>query len=142
MRLALVVAAIALSGCVDVHELQGDWSGQRIGEVPALRVGFEASASAALELDSVEQGAIAGRLTISGVIDDAQLEPIPGAQADALASLSHGGNPLAVHLAFVETSDGGGPATVFISVYDSDRIEVRVLRGGAQPLYGVFRLRR
>lgn len=111
-----------------------------MGETAELRVGFTAGSRAQLQLDGVELDSIRGRLSIPGVIDDAQFAPIPGGQADVLTSLDHRGSPTQVHLAFVETMDGGGVATVLLSLYDAARIEVRVLRGGAQPLYGVFRM--
>jgi len=141
MRIGLALAfALVAAGCLDVHELQGEWSGKRIGDAPVLRVGFDTAATAELDLDAVEQDGLSGRLTITGVIDDAPIAPILGAQSDVLAGLTHTGNPVSVHMAFVNTVDGGGPATVLVSVYDKARIEVRVLRGGATPLYGVFRL--
>ena len=36
--------------------------------------------------------------------------------------------------------DPGGEAFVLIALYDDRRIEVRILRGGTLPLYGIFAL--
>jgi hypothetical protein len=57
-----------------------------------------------------------------------------------LSGISFGGAPLRVYLAFVPIPDGGGEALAVIALYDERRIEVRVLRGGSQPLYGIFAL--
>ena len=40
-----------------------------------------------------------------------------------------------------EATDGGGDALVVVSLYPDDRVELRVLRGGPSPLYGIFALR-
>jgi hypothetical protein len=61
-----------------------------------------------------------------------------GAEADALSSMTFAGSPLRVYIAFADAPDG--PLTVFVALYDSQRIEVRVLRGGVNPVYGIFKL--
>jgi hypothetical protein len=45
-----------------------------------------------------------------------------------------------VYLAFVAIPDLGGEAFVVVALYDDRRIEVRLLRGGLQPLYAIFAL--
>ena len=57
-----------------------------------------------------------------------------------LSTMTFDGGPSRVYMAFVDTADGGGPATVFVAVYFDKRVEVRVLRGGSSPLYGIFAL--
>ena len=42
----------------------------------------------------------------------------------------------------VATLDAGGDALAMVALYDDDRLEVRVLRGGARPIYGIFALKR
>ena len=57
-----------------------------------------------------------------------------------LSAITFSGSPMRVYLAFVPLSDGGGEALAVIALYDDPRIEVRVLRGGAQPIYAIFAL--
>ena len=52
------------------------------------------------------------------------------------------GAPLRVYLSFVATTDGGGDALAVIALYDDDRVEVRLIRGGTQPVYAIFDLTR
>ena len=63
------------------------------------------------------------------------------AEADRLASLTFAGAPLRVYLANVVTVDGGGDALAMIALFDDRRVEVRLIRGGARPVYAIFDLR-
>jgi hypothetical protein len=98
--LAAIVALITLAACNDVRDFRGGWSGARVGDTPAVRVGIAGDATAALAIASID------RLGLTG------------------------------------TLDGGGDALALIAVYDDDRIEVRLVRGGAQPVYAIFDLAR
>ena len=138
----LLVIAIALAACNDLRDFRGPWAGARVGDTPALRVGVEGAARAALTVTAVDQHGLSGTLTVDGVVDAALLAPLAGAEADVLADVSWGGGPLRVYLSFVATTDGGGDALAVVALYDDDRIEVRLLRGGARPLYAIFDLRR
>ena len=57
-----------------------------------------------------------------------------------LSGITFDGSPSRVYLAFVAIPDGGGEALAVIALYDDKRVEVRVLRGGTQPLYAIFAL--
>jgi hypothetical protein len=57
-----------------------------------------------------------------------------------LAGMSFSGSPLRVYLAFFAIPDGGGEALAVIALYDDQRVEVRLLRGGTTPLYAIFAL--
>ena len=61
-------------------------------------------------------------------------------EADALAGMTFTGAPLRVYLAFVAMPDTSGEALALIALYDDHRIEARILRGGAAPLYAIFAL--
>lgn len=140
--IALALVALALAACNDLRDFRGDWTGARVGDNPALRVGVEGNATAHLVLDRVDRHGLAGTLDVDGVVAGSPLASLPGAEADALAGLSFDGAPLRVYLGFVATTDGGGDALAMVAVYDDDRVEVRVLRGGARPIYGIFALHR
>ena len=58
-----------------------------------------------------------------------------------LAGVTFSGGPLRVYLAFAPVADAAGEALVVVALYDDHRVEVRVLRGGAAPLYGIFALK-
>ncbi len=132
-------AALAMSACTDVHDFRGRWHGARVGDAPELAVGIAATATATLTIDTLDTHGLAGHLSIDGLATDAAIASIPGAEADVLAGITYDGAPLRVYLAFVPTSDGGGDATAVIALFDR-RIEARVLRGGAQPVYAIFPL--
>jgi hypothetical protein len=140
--IAFAIAAVcSLTACLDVREFEGRWTGPTVGDRPELLVGFDAGATATLDIDHVDLHSLRARLTIEGdVFDEAEIQPVAGAEADVLSTMTFDGGPSRVYLAFVETADGGGPATVFVAVYYGERVEVRVLRGGTSPLYGIFAL--
>jgi hypothetical protein len=135
----LLVVALVTTACNDLRDFRGVWAGPRVGDSPALRSGAPDATAARLDVTAIDRHGIAGRLTVPGLADGA-LTSVPGAEADALAGLTFPGDPLRVYLAFAPTSDGGGDALAMIALYDDDRVELRLLRGGAAPLYGVFAL--
>ena len=136
------LAALALAACNDLRDFRGDWNGGRVGDNPALRVGIAVDATAHLVVDTVDRHGLAGTLDVPGVVAGASLASLPGAEADALAGLSFDGAPLRVYLGFVATTDGGGDALAMVALYDDERLEVRLLRGGSQPIYAIFALHR
>ena len=129
---------VALAACNDLRDFQGEWSGSRIGDSPVLRVGVDPAAHCTLAIDGIDAHGLRGRLTIDSLVTDAPVVSAEGAEADALASMSIAGSPIRVYLAFADALEG--PLTVLVALYDSRRIEVRVLRGGASPVYGIFAL--
>ncbi|HEY0250568.1 MAG TPA: hypothetical protein VGC41_03535, partial [Kofleriaceae bacterium] len=131
MRWATLCLVLAFA-CNDVRAFEGAWSGKRVGEQPVLKVGMASDATAQLAIDSIDTHGLRAHLTIAGLVD-ADLVSIAGAEADALSDLTFSGSPQRVYLAFAATTDGGGEALAVIALYDENRIEVRVLRGGTQP---------
>ena len=139
MALVVLVAALAgLAACNDLRGFEGNWTGRRIGDSPVLRVGVPASASAQLAIDGIDKHGLSGRLTIEGLVTDAPFVSLEGAEADALATMSFSGSPMRVYLAFVPAADGD--LLAMIALYDSQRVEVRVMRGGMVPVYAIFAL--
>ncbi len=137
----VLVVATTLLGCLDVRDFEGSWRGSRVGDAAELRVGFADEASAVLVIEDADLGSLRAQLTLDNdLIAGATIQPIPGSQADVLSGITFTGSPSRVYLAFAATSDGGGDATVLVALYNDSRVEVRVLRGGSQPLYGIFQL--
>lgn len=130
-----------LAGCLDVRAFEGTWTGERVGQSAELGRGFADQATATLAIEHADLRSLAARLTIAGVFDTAEITPIPGAEADVLASMTFDSSPARVYLAFARTVDSGGDALVMVALYDDPRVDVRVLRGGSSPLYGIFSLR-
>jgi hypothetical protein len=130
---------LTLLACDDLRGFEGTWRGPRVGAAPALQVGV-GDATATLAVDSVTAHGLAARLTIPGLVPETSITTMPGAEADVLAGLTFAGAPLRVYLAFAAVPDGGGEALVVVALYDDRRIEVRLLRGGTAPLYGIFAL--
>lgn len=133
------LALVLLLGCNDVRDFRGTWQGDRVGESPVLRIG--PGNSATLVIDDIDAHGIAARLAIPGFVAETSLASIPGAEADALASMTFTGSPLRVFLTFAPLPDGGGDALVLIALFDDQRIEVRMLRTGINPLYAIFVLK-
>jgi hypothetical protein len=147
MELPVRVAAATLfalaSGCLDLRDFRGSWSGPRVGDDPLLRQGFDEDASADLEVETSSLDRLRARLSTSGgELDDASIEPLAAAEADVLGDIQLSGAPARVFLAFAGTTDGAGDALVITALYPDPRIEVRVLRGDPSPLYGIFVLSR
>ena len=142
VRLAtlLLIASLAVGGCNDVRTFEGTWNGPRVGDAAPLHVGVAMNATAALAIDAIDTHGMHGRLSIAGLVDDAEVASVEGAEADVLSGLTWSGAPMRVYLAFVAIPDAGGEALAVIALYDAHRIEVRVLRGGTKPLYGIFAL--
>ncbi len=136
----LVLLLVACVACNDVREFQGTWTGPRVGDTAVLHVGVAMSATATLEIDGIDTHGVRGTLSISGLVDHGAFVSNPGAEADVLSAITFSGSPTRVYLAFVPITDGGGDALAVIALYDDRRIEVRVLRGGTQPLYAIFAL--
>jgi hypothetical protein len=128
-----------LVACNDLREFRGAWRGPRVGDAPVLHIGL-GDGTAVLSIDRIDGHGLAARLAIDGLLPEAPISSLPGAEADALAGITFGGNPLRVYLAFVAMPDAGGDALVVVALYDDRRIEVRLLRGGTKPLYGIFAL--
>jgi hypothetical protein len=139
--LTAALALTALVACNDVREFAGTWQGARVGDAPELRAGVAEDATATLEISGIDKHGLAGTLSVDGLVDAAPVASVEGAEADVLAGMSFAGSPLRVYLAFAAASDGGGDVLAVIALFDGDRIEIRLLRGGPTPVYGVFALR-
>jgi hypothetical protein len=140
VRWTTLVVIAALVGCSDLRDFRGVWEGDRVGTADVVRVGAPAATRATLTIDDIDAHGMAGTISIPGLVTDAPVATVPGAEADALAGMTFAGAPLRVYLAFVEIGDGGGDAFALVALYDHRRIEVRVLRGGAEPLYAIYAL--
>ena len=144
MRAVLYTAAllllVATGACTDLRSFEGTWQGPRVGDAPVSR-GFETNVVAELVIEDTLLADFAGALSTSdGLFAAAPVRSLPEAEADALATLTFAGAPLRVFLAFVPTEDGGGDALAVIGLFPDDRVEIRVMRGGPDPRYGVFSL--
>jgi hypothetical protein len=135
---------VLVAGCNDLRDFAGEWRGNRIGASAATKVGIADDASASLVIDDVDTHGLHGQLQISGTggaqIANAPLVSLPGAEADALATMTFAGSPMRVYVAFVPIDDGVGDALAMVGLYDARRIDLRVLRGGSAPIYAIFTL--
>lgn len=130
--------ALLLVACNDLRDFRGTWQGQRVGDVPVLHVG--PGDDATLAIHGIDAHGLRGTLTVGNLMPETGFESLSGAEADALANLTFGGSPLRVYLAFVPVPDTGGDVLAIIALYDDRRIEVRLLRGGTQPIYAIYAL--
>jgi len=134
---------VLMAGCVDVRDFADTWQGTVLDE-PAILAGFQPGTRIdPLQVDSVTLSQISAIMTSSdGRFERAVLQPITRTSSDALSSLTFDGAPLRSYLLFATVSSDPqpGPATVLLSLFAEDRIELRIIRGN--ELYGVFSLRR
>jgi hypothetical protein len=129
---------LTLLACNDLRDFRGAWSGGRVGDAPVLRVG--AGDSCTLAIDGIDAHGLVARIAIENLMPETQFTSLEGAEADVLANLTFAGSPLRVYLGFVPVPDLGGEAFVVVALYDDQRIQVRVLRGGTQPIYAIYAL--
>jgi hypothetical protein len=139
-RASIVLVALGLAACNDVRAFRGNWRGPRVGEATVLKVGVAPTANAELAIDAIDTHGLTGRLSIDGLVSNAPIDSLAGAEADVLAGMTFSGAPLRVYLAFVDVPGTAGEALAVIALYDDRRIEVRVLRGGGSPIYAIFAL--
>lgn len=140
MRGLLLLALLAGGGCEDIRTFDGSWVGLRVGG-PEVNRGFGEVVEAQLTIETASLDAFAAELTTSdGLIEGARLVSVPQVQADSLAGLTFWGSPLRVYLAFAPTRDGGGEALALVGLFPDERVELRLMRGGLAPRYGVFSL--
>jgi hypothetical protein len=139
--LVLVLPLLLWVGCSDLREFRGTWRGRGIKD-PVLQVNVPdvPDGGVTLAIDRVDNHGFEARLAIAGVLPETAITSLPQAEADVLAGITFGGGPLRVYLAFAAMPDGGGEALVVVALYDDHRVEVRLLRGGRAPLYGIFAL--
>jgi hypothetical protein len=130
---------LVLVACSDLRDFQGPWVGPRVGDAQPLHVNVP-SGTATLTIDRIDSHGLAARLAVEGLLPETALTSIPGAEADVLSGITFSGAPLRVYLAFVPVPDGGGDALAIVALYDDHRVEVRLLRGGSTPLYGIYTL--
>jgi len=138
----LVLLLVVAAACTDVRGFEGTWNGPRVGDAAPLHVGVGMTSTATLAIDAIDLHGIHGRLSIEGLVIDADVTSVAGAEADVLSGITFDGSPSRVYLAFVAIPDGGGQALSVIALFDNKRVEVRVLRGGTQPLYAIYALSR
>ncbi len=119
-----------------------DWS-SRVFAAAGMPVSDAKTAADLLvrtSLRGIDTHGMRGALSITGLVDHAPISSVQGAEADVLSGITFGGSPQRVYLAFAAMPDGGGEALVVVALYDENRVEIRVLRGGSQPLYAIFAL--
>lgn len=133
---------LSLVACSDLREFRGTWTGP-LNDNQLVLAGIPeptAIARATLAIDVITGHGLAARLAIPGLLPETAIATLPQAEADVLSDITFAGAPLKVYLAFAPMPDGGGDALVVIALYDDRRVEVRLVRGGTRPLYGIFAL--
>jgi hypothetical protein len=142
-RALVVFSLAAMSGCTDLRSYAGRWSGSVVSE-EAVRQGFAMDTLAdPLELSNVDLQGLTASLTLSdGKFQETRLTRVIRFSSDSMASLSFEGSPLRSYLLFapLESEPTGWPASVVISLFADDHVELRIIRGN--DLFGVFYLRR
>jgi hypothetical protein len=100
------VALLGLLGCNDVRDFSGRWQGKRVGDAPGLRVG--PGDAATLEIDAIDARSIRARIAVDNLFEETFITSLPGAEADALATMTFAGDPVRVFLAFADVMTATG----------------------------------
>lgn len=141
--LLVVLLVLSLGGCLDVRNFEGSWQGAVIGE-EGVRQGFaKGTMVAPLSLADVDLHRISATLSTSdGKFAKTQLSRVAKFSNDTLSGLVFEGNDVRTYMfnARLETEPSGCPATLLISLFSDDHVEVRVIR--SNDLFGVFHLTR
>jgi hypothetical protein len=134
---------LALGACTDLRDYRGTWSGR--SPTPGI-----AGTTATLSIDQIDTTGMTGAISLRGnglTITDAALRTSQLIAADALSTMTFAGSPLHVYLAYFDAGDACGDVLAVVSLYESHRVELRVLRGANQAmapscaeLYGTFSL--
>jgi hypothetical protein len=142
----ILVGLAGLAGCNDVRDFAGTWTGHRVQGLPSPPIGAGTD-DARLTIDSIDTHGLRGSLRVTAetsggpTLVDSTFSSLEPAEADVLASMTFSGDPLRVYLAFVPTAIGaGGDALAVISLYDSRRVELRLIKGAPDPAYAIFAL--
>ena len=143
--LAVGLGLLAATGCADVRDYKGTWTGTVVSSTH-LRRGFDSGTPLTITLTRIDKTSIEGRVTIPAsaaglaAFTDAELQPLEAARNDVLGELTFAGDPLATYLYFIAPDDPAEEhALVLVSAHAGERLELRVLR---HDLYGIFRLSR
>jgi hypothetical protein len=146
MRRCCICVLFALgltTGCVDVRNFEGSWSGRIVTE-EAVRQGFSVSTQVErLEMSEVSLQTISANLTTDdGRFERTPLQRVIKLANDSLASLTFDGAPLRSYLLFAPLVGEltQSPASIVISLFGDDHLELRIFRGN--DLFGVFNLNR
>ena len=144
VREATALAVLALAACSDLRDYRGEWRGVRIGDAAAVRVGVTDTATAALAIEDIDGHGLRGTLEVDALVAaGTPFASLDGAEADALANLTIDG-AIRVYLGFVPIVDGAGDAFAFVGLYGDGRgerrVDLRLMRSGPTPLYGIFEL--
>ena len=132
-----------LGACLDVRDFEGSWEGDVIGE-DAIRQGFaKGTRVAPLALADVDLHRVSATLSTSdGKFKKTPLSRVAKFSNDTLSGLVFEGNDVRTYMfnARLETEASGCPATVLISLFSDDHVEIRMIR--SNDLFGVFHLTR
>jgi hypothetical protein len=135
--LAVAVVAAALTGCQDLRDYAGEWTGT-ISSDPALGHGFAPGTTINASVSAADREGIG--LVVSWDGKTAPFVPIRRATGDALSEAQLPGEPLRTFFGFVQPA-GDPPYLSVVSLFPENRLELRLIRG-ADEAYGVFTLRR
>lgn len=141
--LSIFLGSFGVAGCTDVRNFAGTWSGQILAD-SQIREGFASEATIdPLFLSQVDlQGIEANLTTNDGQFQNTQLTSVHKFAYDSMASLTFDRAPLRSYLLFapLTSQPNGWPASVLVSLFGDDHIEVRIFRGN--DIFGVFNLHR
>ncbi len=142
-RILFVVMVSSLGGCLDVRDFEGAWHGAVIGQ-EAVRQGFATGTTVdPLTLVDVDLHRISATLSTSdGKFEKTPLSRVSKFSNDTLSGMVFEGNDVRTYMfnARLASEPTGCPATLLISLFSDDHVEVRVIR--ANDLFGIFHLSR
>jgi hypothetical protein len=143
------VLLAALVGCrdYDSYSTRGDHFEGAISAGEFVRAGLPSDLRVCVTLDGNSLQSAPGTLATSNgwIAAATSLQPLPHVENDSLSLLEFGEGRAKTYL-YAVAPVGQSDATVFLSLMNDDKLEVRLLRGGPRDLtpdgyvFGVFGL--
>lgn len=147
----LPLAGVATAGCKDTSDFttrEGESYCGNVVQGAFVRVGLAPDVTMRMSYDADAATTTPGRVATSdGLLRDAPMRPIAAMFHDPLSTLDFGEGRRKNYLYTADSARGGGTVTVVVSLMESGKVEVRLLRGAVgndttTEVFGVFPLER
>ena len=135
MLVVVAILAVFVSGCQDLREFTGTWSGE-IEQSELIRRGFDIHTTLRMDISYVTDTELHATMSLDSgdpaevVLDQSWLN-------DVFSDMTYRGDPLFVHMGW--TTMNGNKFLVAIGYFRGHKLEVRLM---SENMYGVFHMKK